>query len=54
MHVINVIKICFTLRRKEYPKSLESTAENGALLVAYQLVKYGWLVDTKQANEAGM
>ncbi len=50
MHVINGIKIFFTLRGKEYPKSFESTAENGALLVAYQLVKYGRLVDTKQAN----
>lgn len=33
------IKICYTLKGKEYPKAFESTEENRALLVIYERVK---------------
>lgn len=33
------LKVCYTLRGKEYPKAFESTEENKALLVTYERVK---------------
>jgi len=33
------LKICYTLKGKEYPKAFESTEDNKALLVTYERVK---------------
>jgi len=33
------LKICYTLKGKEYPKVFESTEDNKALLVTYERVK---------------
>ena len=33
------LKVCYTLRGKEYPKAFESTEDNKALLVTYERVK---------------
>jgi uncharacterized protein (TIGR03067 family) len=33
------LKICYTLKGKEYPKAFESTEDNKALLITYERVK---------------
>lgn len=33
------LKVCYNLKKKEYPKAFESTQENGEFLVIYERVK---------------